>query len=147
MHASAWPRSSSPGATRPGRGCQRSPAARPRRGAWRPGASVVRSSVDAPGATGTERDGGAMTAASDDILPELPPRVPRVKPNRFTRWFGRSILRLGGWRLVGEFPDEPRVVLIGAPHTSNWDGIWGMAAKIGLGLEIRILGKQELFWW
>ena len=88
-----------------------------------------------------------MTAASDDLLPELPPRVPRVKPNRFTRWFGRSILRLGGWRMVGEFPDEPRVVLIGAPHSSNWDGIWGFAAKLGLGLDIKILGKRELFWW
>lgn len=88
-----------------------------------------------------------MNTGRDDILPQLPPQVPRVKPNRFTRWLGRSILRLGGWRMVGELPDVPRVVLIGAPHTSNWDGVWGFAAKIGLGLEIRILGKRELFWW
>ncbi|QIK82050.1 acyltransferase [Lysobacter sp. HDW10] len=49
--------------------------------------------------------------------------------------------------MVGEFPDVPRAVLIGAPHSSNWDGIWGFAAKLALGLEIRILAKKELFFW
>ena len=80
------------------------------------------------------------------ILP-LPPSAPRVKPNAFGRWIGRTLLRLGGWRMVGQFPDLPRVVLIGAPHSSNWDGVWGFAAKLALGLDIRILGKHQLFWW
>lgn len=80
------------------------------------------------------------------ILP-LPPSAPRVRPNRFGRWFGRTLLRLGGWRMVGQFPDLPRVVLIGAPHSSNWDGVWGFAAKLALGLDIKILGKHQLFWW
>jgi 1-acyl-sn-glycerol-3-phosphate acyltransferase len=80
------------------------------------------------------------------VLP-LPPSVPRVRPNRFGRWFGRTLLRLGGWRMVGAFPDLPRVVLIGAPHSSNWDGVWGFAAKLALGLDIKILGKHQLFWW
>lgn len=88
-----------------------------------------------------------MGAASDDILPELPPGAPQDRPNRFARWFGRSILRLGGWRLVGEFPDVPRLVVIAAPHSSNWDGLWGLAARLGLGLDIKLLGKRELFWW
>lgn len=86
------------------------------------------------------------TDASDVVLP-LPPNAPRVKPNAFARWLGRSVLRLGGWRMVGAFPDIPRLVLIGAPHSSNWDGIWGFAAKMALGLDIKILGKRELFWW
>src|SRR5690606_16958743 len=34
-----------------------------------------------------------------------------------------------------------------APHSSNWDGIWGFAAKLALGLEIRVLGKAQLFRW
>jgi 1-acyl-sn-glycerol-3-phosphate acyltransferase len=78
------------------------------------------------------------------VLP-LPPSVPQRPPNRFTRWLGRTVLRLGGWRMVGEFPDLPRAVLIGVPHSSNWDGVWGFAAKLGLGLDIRILGKDSLF--
>jgi 1-acyl-sn-glycerol-3-phosphate acyltransferase len=88
-----------------------------------------------------------MRGPGEDILPALPPDVPRLRPNRFARWFGRTVLRLGGWRVVGEFPDVPRVVLIAAPHSSNWDAVWGFAVKLGLGLDIRILGKRELFWW
>ena len=49
--------------------------------------------------------------------------------------------------MVGAFPDLPRLVLIGAPHSSNWDGVWGLAAKIALGLDMRVLGKDQLFWW
>ena len=81
------------------------------------------------------------------LLPEVPPSVPRVPHNRFTRWFGRSILKLGGWRVTGTFPDLPRVVLIAAPHSSNWDGLWGFAAKLALGIRITVLGKRQLFWW
>jgi len=78
------------------------------------------------------------------VLP-LPPNAPRVRPNAFTRWVGRTGRRRGGWRMVGEFPDRPKVVLIGAPHSSNWDGVWGLAAKLALGLDLRLLGKDTLF--
>jgi 1-acyl-sn-glycerol-3-phosphate acyltransferase len=86
-----------------------------------------------------------MSQSNDDVVLPLPPNAPRVKPNAFARWFGRTILRLGGWRMVGAFPDIPRLVLIGAPHSSNWDGVWGFAAKLALGLDIKILGKDSLF--
>lgn len=82
-----------------------------------------------------------------DLIPPIPPLMPQVKPNRFTRWLGRTALRLGGWRIVGPIPDLAKAVLIVAPHSSNWDGYWGMAAKIALGLEVRVLGKTQLFWW
>lgn len=88
-----------------------------------------------------------MREAADDIVLPLPPNAPRVAANRFARWLGRTVLRLGGWRMEGAFPDIPKLVLIGAPHSSNWDGLWGMAAKLALGLDIRILGKHQLFWW
>lgn len=82
---------------------------------------------------------------SANVLIPLPPTAPRVRPNALTRWLGRSILRLGGWRMVGKFPDVARLVLIVAPHSSNWDAFWGLAAKLALGLELRVLGKRELF--
>lgn len=85
--------------------------------------------------------------ADDDVLLPLPPQAPRVRPNRLLRWFARSLLRLGGWRMAGSFPDIPKLVLIGAPHTSNWDGVWGILVKVALGLDIRIFAKRELFWW
>jgi 1-acyl-sn-glycerol-3-phosphate acyltransferase len=86
-----------------------------------------------------------MTPTHDDVVLPLPPNAPRVKPSRFARWLGRTILKLGGWRMVGTLPDIPRLVLIGAPHSSNWDGLWGFAAKIALGVDIRVLGKDSLF--
>ena len=86
-------------------------------------------------------------SASNEVVPVLPPNAPRVKPNAFTRWLGRSVLRLGGWRVVGPLPDLSKLVLIVAPHSSNWDGIWGFAAKLALGFEVKVLGKAQLFWW
>ena len=81
------------------------------------------------------------------IVPLLPPNMPQVKGGRFSRWLGRSILRLGGWQVRGPIPDIAKAVVIAAPHSSNWDGLWGLAAKMALGLEARILGKDKLFWW
>ena len=83
----------------------------------------------------------------DDRLLTLPPSLPRMPPNRLIRWVARQLMRAGGWRLIGAFPDLPKAVLIGAPHSSNWDGIWGLAAKIAIGLDVRIVGKHQLFWW
>ena len=88
-----------------------------------------------------------MRDRDDDLVPPMPPSAPRVRSSAFARWFGRSILRVGGWRVVGPLPDVPKLVLIAAPHSSNWDGIWGMAAKMAMGLDVRALGKAQLFWW
>jgi 1-acyl-sn-glycerol-3-phosphate acyltransferase len=79
------------------------------------------------------------------VVPTLPPNAPRSRGNAFTRWFGRTVLRLGGWHMVGEWPDVPKCVVIVAPHSSGWDGLWGLAAKVGMGLGISFMGKQELF--
>jgi 1-acyl-sn-glycerol-3-phosphate acyltransferase len=53
------------------------------------------------------------------------------------------MLRLGGWRLVGELPNVAKLVVIGAPHSSNWDGVWGLLMKVGLRLDISIMIKRE----
>jgi 1-acyl-sn-glycerol-3-phosphate acyltransferase len=90
-------------------------------------------------------DGYPAHVGEPGRVPELPPNVPRVRSNPFARWLGRTVLRLGGWRMVGEMPDVAKLVLIGAPHSSNWDGVWGFAAKMALGLDARILGKDTLF--
>ena len=86
-----------------------------------------------------------MNARPDDVVPPLPPGAPRMPHNCFMEWLGRSILRAGGWRMVGDFPDIPKAVVIAAPHSSNWDGLWGFAAKLALGVRLSILGKHSLF--
>src|SRR3970040_317077 len=85
-----------------------------------------------------------MAPPADDIVVSLPPNAPRVPPNAFTRWLGRTVLRLGGWRMDGAFPDIPKVVMIAAPHSSNWDGLWGFAVKLAMGLDVKVLGKDTL---
>ncbi|HET7291357.1 MAG TPA: lysophospholipid acyltransferase family protein [Vicinamibacteria bacterium] len=77
-------------------------------------------------------------------VPVLGPRVPK-SGGRLTRPLGRLLLRLTGWRVLGEFPDIAQCVLIVAPHTSNWDFLFGLAAKWALGLRVRFVGKHTLF--
>lgn len=78
------------------------------------------------------------------VVSPLSPSMPRTG-NAFGRWFGRCVLRLGRWRLVGDFPDLPKVMVIVAPHSSFWDAIWGLAAKLALGAEVHFMAKKELF--
>lgn len=78
-------------------------------------------------------------------VPSLPPQAPRTG-SRFTRWIGRSVLRLGGWSISGDWPDLPRLVVIAAPHSSGWDAVWGLAAKLAMGVQITFIAKTELFW-
>jgi 1-acyl-sn-glycerol-3-phosphate acyltransferase len=42
-------------------------------------------------------------------------------------------------------PNRAKLVLIAAPHTSNWDFVAGIAAKLALGLDVQWLGKHTLF--
>ncbi len=58
-----------------------------------------------------------------------------------------ALLRVTGWRLEGAKPDVPKCVVIAAPHTSNWDFIFTMAASYAFGLPIRWMGKHTLFRW
>lgn len=49
------------------------------------------------------------------------------------------------WRVVGNPPDAPKYIIIGAPHTSNWDGIFLIAMAWALRVPVRWLGKNSLF--
>ncbi len=62
------------------------------------------------------------------------------------RRMARFLLWLGGWTPVGGKPDVPKAVLIAAPHTSNWDGIWALIYKVAIGIEIGFFAKSTLFW-
>ncbi|TAA46771.1 MULTISPECIES: lysophospholipid acyltransferase family protein [Corallincola] len=55
------------------------------------------------------------------------------------------LLKRAGWRIDGDLPNIPKFLLIGAPHTSNWDFVVCIIARFALGLEIKFLGKHQLF--
>ncbi len=57
----------------------------------------------------------------------------------------RAVLRALGWRLVFDGLPARQGVMIVYPHTSNWDFIFAMLAKWGMGLPVRFWGKHTLF--
>lgn len=54
-------------------------------------------------------------------------------------------LKVMGWKIVGEIPDIKKAVLIGVPHTSNIDGVFAIPAVLASDIDIKIMGKKELF--
>jgi 1-acyl-sn-glycerol-3-phosphate acyltransferase len=63
------------------------------------------------------------------------------------RTFSRFFLRISGWRVVGQLPDIPKFVIVGAPHTSNWDFVMFLALAFVLKGDLRYMGKKEMFRW
>lgn len=57
----------------------------------------------------------------------------------------RALLRLGGWRFTFEGLPSLQGVIIGYPHTSNWDFVVMVLVKWGIGLPIQFLAKDSLF--
>ena len=75
---------------------------------------------------------------------DIGPRVPRWG-NAFMAWIGRLVLRAFGWRLDIHLPDLPKMVLIGVPHTSNWDFVFGIFAIFVLRIRIRWWVKHTVY--
>lgn len=61
------------------------------------------------------------------------------------RFLGWLWFRAFGWTLEGTLPETTRVVIIAAPHTSNWDLPFMLAAAYRLGVRPSWLGKKQLF--
>ncbi len=56
-------------------------------------------------------------------------------------------LKIMGWRTEGQPPDLDQYVMIGAPHTSNWDFPIGLAILFSFNLRFYWLGKHTIFRW
>lgn len=63
------------------------------------------------------------------------------------RPFGRWILRRLDWHSEGPFPDQPKLVIAIAPHSSTWDFIIGAAFLYVMGLRVAFIAKHTLFFW
>ena len=61
----------------------------------------------------------------------------------------RAIARFGlwitGWTVVGQLPQAPQFVAVGAPHTSNWDFFVVLALAFVFKVKPRVLAKNSLF--
>ncbi len=60
---------------------------------------------------------------------------------RIICWAG---LTLAGWKIRGDWPPLKKAVLIAAPHTSNWDAIYMLAAAGYFRITLRWMGKASL---
>ena len=79
------------------------------------------------------------------ISEEQCPEHLRTNRSRLTRWFGRTLYRAIGWNLEGNIVNSERVLIVAAPHTSNWDFVFGIFAILGINARLRWLGKHTIF--
>ena len=60
------------------------------------------------------------------------------------RWLARRLFGLLGWELVEDIPQNiSKAVIVVAPHTSNWDGFYGLLFCFAKKLPIKFAIKKE----
>lgn len=85
-----------------------------------------------------------MASASNKQIP----KSFRANRSKFLQWLGRTVLNIFGWKVRGGIKEKhngKKLVVLIAPHTSNWDGILGVAALAGLDAKINFIGKHTAF--
>ena len=78
---------------------------------------------------------------------QIPSKYWASRP-KLTQWIGRCFLRVFNWKVEGYLPtvtENQNIIIIAGPHTSNWDGVFGFAAILGLDAKITFFGKHSLF--
>lgn len=85
-----------------------------------------------------------IDSITHSTLPGLGANIPR-RGNRLSRSFWGFVMRLFGWRVVGEIPDLPKFVFVGAPHTSNLDFFMTALTMAYLGADIHFVMKHTPF--
>jgi 1-acyl-sn-glycerol-3-phosphate acyltransferase len=83
------------------------------------------------------RTGGTANAEDMRLSP-----VARAVRRWLLGWFDR-----GGWDVEGIAPPVPKFVVMGAPHTSNWDFLVFLGTFERFGIRPRFIGKHSLFRW
>lgn len=64
--------------------------------------------------------------------------------SEIVRWICTAYLKLTGWKISGDWPAIDKMVLVAAPHTSNWDGLNMLAAAGYYRVKLRWMGKASL---
>ena len=76
------------------------------------------------------------------------PKAFRAYRPRALQFLGKLVLSVFGWKVKGSISEDfsnQKLVVIVAPHTSNWDGVFGVATVAGLDAKITFIGKHTAF--
>lgn len=64
------------------------------------------------------------------------------------KWFFRLLFKWHGWKVDPNLPDlGKKIVILAAPHTSNWDFVYTMATFDLLKIPVRFTIKKEWLKW
>jgi 1-acyl-sn-glycerol-3-phosphate acyltransferase len=67
-----------------------------------------------------------------------------MRPQRVSQRIGLAVAAVTGWQVRVQ-PPPARCVIVGAPHTSNWDLALTLLLMLAGGLKLRWVGKEALF--
>ena len=82
-----------------------------------------------------------MNSSIKTIVPE----IHLANRPKFIQWLGRSLHKVSGWKVEGEIPNLKKFILVGAPHTSNWDFVHALILIWAIDLKLNVLAKHTLF--
>ena len=71
------------------------------------------------------------------------PSIYRAHRSFILHRIGKFLLYLTGWKIEGTLPNVNRIVVVSAPHTSNWDFIFGMMILFGIDINAKYLIKKS----
>ena len=89
------------------------------------------------------------TSARSKVLPKLGQKdlgdlIPK-RGGTITPVIGSRLLKLLGWRTVGDIPNVSQAVVLALPHTSYFDGLYALPGLFAIDLKVSIMGKHTLF--
>ena len=68
-----------------------------------------------------------------------------IKVRKFLGPFGRFVLKVINWNVVGYLPDKKRVIIASAPHSSTFDAIYAYFVCLATDLKFYFLGSVSMF--
>ena len=73
--------------------------------------------------------------------------IERSSVHPVARHLARILLKICGWDVIGGECPVDKAVVIGAPHTSNWDLFYTLLSASANNIPIWFIMKHTHFWW
>jgi 1-acyl-sn-glycerol-3-phosphate acyltransferase len=70
---------------------------------------------------------------------------PQITP--YSQNLYSKLLTWLGWSFDKNIPDLPKFLVVGAPHTSNWDFFYFVLFIKAIRINVSFIGKDTVFWW